>query len=111
MPAYAHRSLAMCVPATGEVVGLCGVVESPVPGFGTIWMCATTAISRHRLELLRHARQWIDHLLTSYERVGNMVDNRNKLHVRWLQMLGFRFTGIAIVGPESIPFIIFERTR
>jgi hypothetical protein len=102
-------AFAMVAPGTGEVLGLCGAKQSPLDNFGTVWMLCTDNVTKHRHELIRRARTWLDTL--PYERVGNIVDARNKLHIRWLALLGFRFTGALISGPWSLPFIQFERTK
>lgn len=109
--AVAQGALAMVVPETGEVIGLCGVDKCSLADFGLIWMCATTALSDHRHAFLRHAKALISAAHIHFPRIGNMVDARNTLHVRWLALLGFQFTGAALLGPLNVPFLTFERSR
>lgn len=113
LPLSASRwgALTMVVPSSGEVLGLCGAhPSSGIEGFGIVWMLATTAISHNRMVFIRHARQWIELLHQHYPRLGNHVDGRNVLHIRWLQLLGFKLTGVVTLGPQSLPFVTFERS-
>lgn len=98
------------IAPTGEVVGLCGVVPTAIPGYGNVWMCATPTIQRYPRLLVRAAATWLAKKHRRYPRMGNIVDARNTLHVRWLSALGFKFTTVIIHGPQSLPFIQFERS-
>lgn len=101
---------AMIAP-TGEVVGLCGVDPSAIDGFGNVWMIGTPRISAFRHEFLRAAREWLARRHREYPRLGNLVDARNTVHIRWLALLGFRFTHVVSqYGAGGLPFIQFERS-
>ena len=103
-------ALAMIAP-DGNVAGLCGIHPTLIPDYASVWMVATNAITRHRHLMLASAAAWLDEQHLQFPRIGNMVDARNALHVRWLATLGFRFTAVHRAGPQSLPFITFERTR
>jgi len=102
-------ALTMIAPATGDILGLCGVHGCAVPGFGVIWMVCTEAVTRHRRVVLKHCATTIEGWHRHYPRLGNMVDSRNTLHIKWLGLMGFKFTGAAVIGPHSVPFITFEK--
>jgi hypothetical protein len=59
---------------------------------GIIWMVATRSITGHALSILREASMWIDSWKARYGVLANYVELRNELHIRWLTILGARFT-------------------
>jgi hypothetical protein len=97
------------VAPDGEVIALCGVVATPTPGVGSVWMVGTKAISRHRTRFLREGRKWLDVKFSDYRCLGNFVDARNELHIRWLKHLGFTFADPIPYGPFGLPFIPFYK--
>ena len=94
--------LAMVVPETGEVIGLCGVRPSSlIPEAGLIWMCGTVNLRHHRVAFTRFARHWVRTFKGKYSVLHNAVWSGNKMHVAWLNAIGFRF--LAPHG-DFIPF-------
>lgn len=97
----------------GEPVGMFGV--SPVdqhPYFGIVWMVTTPEITDYRRELIRLAPIWLDRMHSLYPLLGNHVDARNTLHVRWLRRMGFSFLRtLPTFGVERRPFHEFARLR
>lgn len=90
---------------TGAPVFIVGVVEP-----GIIWLLATDGILKHKRALHKLAplvlKQW--HL--RWPRMGNIVDARNTIHIRWLKAMGFQFGEPIIAGVAQIPFLPFHRT-
>ena len=82
--------------------GIFGVV--PVePGVGAVWLVGTDAITHGRWSFLRESRQWLDLLF-------NYVDERNTVHLRWIEWLGFTFVARHTkYGYEQRPFLEFVR--
>jgi hypothetical protein len=109
LPAVAGLAEAIVAP-DGEVIGLCGVMPTPIPGNGTVWMLGTTSVAKYSKLFIRAGKVWLEQKHQRYARLGNVVDARNMLHVRWLAAMGFKFTQVIIHGPQSLPFIQFERT-
>ncbi|MCV6545692.1 MAG: hypothetical protein OIF56_00140 [Cohaesibacter sp.] len=79
---------------TGRVDGVPAVMF----GVGTInllyrigapWLLGTEAVERHSLVFLRHSMLWKSHLLSLYDELHNVVDDRNDVSKRWLVWLGF----------------------
>ena len=71
------------------------------------WMLGTDVIKKHPIAFLRQSlrilKGWKDRPMT------NVVDGRNKLHVRWLVWLGFTFHElIPEYGAQRLPFWRFE---
>lgn len=80
------------------------------PGFGAVWMLGTHELKDIRWLFLRESRRWLSVLGDGYELLGNVVDARNHLHIRWLQWLGFSFVQlIPAFGKERRPFYEFCR--
>lgn len=77
--------------ASGEVVALFGVAPGETPDMGSVWLLGSDALATHRFTFLRHSREWLKVLFSSYRLLGNIVDARNTLHVQWLRWLGFKF--------------------
>lgn len=97
----------------GVPQGMFGV--SPVdqhPYFGIVWMATSPEIVKHRKALVRLAPQWLAHLHDLYPLLGNHIDARNELHVRWLKRMGFSFLRtLPDFGAERRPFHEFARLR
>lgn len=96
-------------PDRYTVIGLCGVVASHLPGWGNVWMLGTPDISKCATQFIRESKKWLAEKHKVYPHMGNIVDARNTLHVRWLSLLGFKFTRVFPHGPYGLPFIQFER--
>lgn len=97
----------------GKPLCLYGVVPESLPGdpeqFGRIWMLGTPLIEEMGIGFLRVSRGWVDKLMERYDGVGNAVDTRNEVHIKWLLWVGFEFLPAVPMGPFSLPFIPFYR--
>lgn len=83
-------------------VFIVGVVEP-----GIIWLLGSDAIHHHKRALHRLA----GHVLTKWHErwptLGNIVDARNTIHIRWLKSMGFQFGEPVIAGVARLPFLPF----
>lgn len=103
------KHLTLLAP-TGEPVGLCGVVPSPMDGAGVVWMVATTAILNHQMTFLRQSKSALRFLGEGYDVLFNCVDARNLVHIKWLKWMGFTFINKhEHYGAEGRPFYEFVR--
>ncbi len=95
----------------GCVVGMFGVVTvQQSPRVGAIWMLASPKLLKHRFQFIRESRQWVEALQAHYDILGNVVDERNLVHIRWLQWCGFHFINHhPKYGYEQRPFLEFVR--
>ena len=95
----------------GQVLALFGV--SPYPGiaaFGVVWMLGSDALVARRAMFLRTAKFCIAQLHRRYPMLGNVIDARNTVHIRWLQWMGFEMLQrVECFGVEQRPFIAFRR--
>lgn len=99
------------ISASGEVVGLFGVM--PVgQRSGRVWLVGSDELTTNplRKQFIRESRLYLRNLQNHYPLLFNVIDERNKLHVRWLQWLGFTFINrIPAYGREQRPFLEFVR--
>nr|WP_145994468.1 hypothetical protein [Mesorhizobium loti] len=97
--------------ADGTVEGLFGV-DPQDKAFGIVWMVTSPAIFKHRKELVKLAPKWLTRLHKVRPLIGNYIDARNTIHVRWLKRLGFSFLKTDHdYGFERRPFHQFARLR
>jgi hypothetical protein len=74
-------------------------IDKPIAIFGSgdmedvgyVWMLGSNDIKRIRYEFIRHCKDWLAKLLERYSIVYNVIDVRNKVHMRWLKFMGFEF--------------------
>ncbi len=96
-----------------RILGMFGAVSvSDTPRLGVVWMLASPKILNHRRRFAKESRQWIEALQTHYDILANVVDERNAVHIRWLQWCGFTFINRhPEYGVEKLPFIEFVRIK
>jgi hypothetical protein len=94
-----------------RVVGIFGVVEHE--GNGIIWMVASDLLvtKTHAKKFIKQTKQWVDILNDKYPLLFNVVDKRNKVHLRWLQWSGFTLIKEKPWGKFDLPFIEFARIK
>jgi hypothetical protein len=82
---------------------------------GGVWLLGTDALvkdSKTRMGFLRQARAAVDQVQEEYPVLANCVDARNKVHVRWLQWMGFTIIKEhPNYGAEGRAFLEFVRMR
>ena len=71
---------------------------------GAPWLLGTDGVKTHYRVFLRSSLLWKSHLLSNYDELMNMVDDRNDVSKRWLSWLGFTLEQPVIAGVEQIPF-------
>ena len=95
------RSVYFTVP-NGEVAGLAGVALD-----GQIWMLCTPAIHRYPVTFARESKRFVE--ARREKLLYNIVDYRNKVHLKLLKFLGFKFLRKLQYGPNNLNFIEFCR--
>ena len=88
----------------GKTAGMAGVGEE-----GDIWMLCTPEIHRYPITFAREAKRYVDSRTEPL--LWNIVDSRNKAHLRLLKFLGFKFLRKLKHGPNNVTFIEFCRVR
>ena len=100
-----YSKLGDCVYFTvpnGETAGIAGVNEN-----GSIWMLCTPAIHKYPLTFARESKRFIDSRPEPL--LWNIVDKRNKAHLKLLKFLGFKFLREVTHGPNNLTFIEFVK--
>jgi len=92
---------------SGAVVGMFGVVGEG--DYGRVWLLGsdelvTGALSR---QFIRECRRYLHVMARPYQRIGNVIDERNTVHIRWLKWLGFTFINREKRGIEDRFFLEF----
>ena len=110
-----HDSMVCRVICTDDdvPVGIFGVVQGTTREVGIIWMVATNALHVPSIarDFLRKCKAVVETLNVAWPVLTNVIDARNKLHLKWLQWCGFRMTKeFPQWGAEQRPFTLFERT-
>ena len=88
----------------GKTAGMAGVGDK-----GDIWMLCTPDIHRYPITFAREAKRYVDSRTEPL--LWNIVDSRNKMHLKLLKFLGFKFLRKLKHGPNNITFIEFCRVH
>ena len=86
----------------GELAGIAGVHDK-----GQIWMLCTPAILKYPVTFAREAKRYVDS--RQEKLLWNIVDKRNKVHIKLLRFLGFKFLRELKHGPNNLSFMEFCR--
>ena len=89
---------------SGKIAGMAGVGQQ-----GDIWMLCTPVIYEKPILFAREAKRYVDSRTEPL--LWNIVDSRNKAHLRLLKFLGFKFLRKLKHGPNNVTFIEFCRVR
>lgn len=96
------NSIYFTVP-NGKTAGMAGVDQS------SIWMLCTPEVERYPHLFVREAKRYIESRPDKL--LWNIVDKRNKVHLKLLKFLGFTFLREITHGPNNLTFIEFCRVR
>lgn len=79
---------------------------------GIIWLLGANGLMRHRYEFLRKSHYWVDYMQSKIPLAYNIVYEKNVVHIKWLQWLGFKLIKRhSNFGYRQVPFIEFVRLR
>ena len=90
------------VTPNGKTAGMGGINKG-----GLIWMLCTPEIHKYPIAFIKEAKRYLE---SSKEPMTyNIVDARNKVHLRLLKYLGYKFLQKISYGPNNLSFIEFCR--
>lgn len=89
---------------SGKIAGMAGVGKQ-----GDIWMLCTPVIHEKPILFAREAKRYVDNRTEPL--LWNKVDYRNKVHLKLLKFLGFKFLRKFEWGPNNVTFIEFCRVH
>tara|TARA_B100001027_G_scaffold144808_1_gene101051 strand:- start:547 stop:993 length:447 start_codon:yes stop_codon:yes gene_type:complete len=101
---YQNCDSAYFVVPNGDIAGMAGVHSN-----GQIWMLCTPAIYDYPHTFAREALRYVKR--REEKLLWNIVDERNKVHLKLLKFLGFKFLRRLKHGPNNLSFIEFCRVR
>ena len=84
----------------GKTAGMAGIEDD-----GTVWMLCTPVIHQYPIAFVKGAKEFIDGRSIPF--IHNIVDARNKVHLKLLKFLGFKFLEEIPYGPNKLTFIKF----
>lgn len=80
-------------------------------GDGVPWMMASDLLLQVKREFVKECRRAVDAMLQRYGHLENWVWAGNKVHIYWLQWLGFTILPAQPFGIDGEPFHRFYLTR
>ena len=86
----------------GKTAGMAGVSDD-----GGIWMLCTPAINDYPITFAREAKRYVDR--QPHKLLWNILDKRNRVHLKLLRFLGFKFLREFKHGPNQLTFIEFAK--
>jgi hypothetical protein len=97
----------------GSTIGLFGVVTTQqTPRVGAVWLLASPKLLKYSRRLARESWRWVETFQQNYDVLFNLVDERNTVHIRWIQWCGFTFINRhPALGAEQQPFLEFVRMK
>jgi hypothetical protein len=90
----------------GELSGFAGVVDEG-DGIGRVWMLTTPAVETMPILFFKEAKKWLEGL--NYQMLHNIMDPRNRMHLKLLHMLGFKRLCYVPVGPKRLTYVEFAK--
>lgn len=98
------------VRVDNEIAGMFGISNYNQPkGFASIWFLGSDKTKTIPRDWLVLGKKYIKEFLTTYDLIGGWIDSRQKLHIRWLQAMGFSFAGSQYVNRQR--FIQFFKVK
>ncbi len=84
----------------GEIAAMGGVHSN-----GLIWMLTTPTVQKYPLTFSRECQRMLE--IRPEKLLWNIADKRNKIHLKLLKFLGFKFLREVTYGPNNLKFIEF----
>ena len=98
----------------GKVVAMFGISQCSMLGakdVGVPWLLGGDGLEHNGKVLLRVSRHFINEASRQFEMLGNFVDARHTVAIRWLEWLGFTMERAKPYGFAGLPFHRFELRR
>lgn len=89
-----------------KIIFIFGVCEGGVP-----WMMASDLLLQVKREFIKECRRFVDAMLQRYGSLENWVWAGNKVHIYWLEWLGFTIEPAQPFGIDGEPFHRFYLKR
>lgn len=107
---FIYSNRCYTVRVDNEIAGMFGISNYNQPkGFASIWFLGSDKMKTIPREWLILGKKYIKEFLTTYDLIGGWIDSRQKLHIRWLQAMGFSFAASQYVNRQR--FIQFFKVK
>lgn len=96
----------------GEIIGMFGcavMIESPK--IGVPWLLASDKLPKITKEFLPQSKEWIERLHNKHDLLYNHVFMENKISIRWLKWMGFKFLEAELFGTYPAMFYPFVKLK
>lgn len=106
---FCESSLCLTIVHNDQPIGMCGVrADDHYPELGYVWLLATPDLPKITRDFVRQTPAVLAQFHKRYPVLTNLVDERNAVHIRWLQRVGFTFINRhPQAGFEQRPFLEF----
>lgn len=78
---------------------------------GCPWMMASDLLLQVKRDFIKECRRFVDAMLDRYSQLENWVWSGNKIHIYWLEWLGFKMEPPVPFGINGEPFHRFHLKR
>lgn len=85
------------IDSRGVVVAMYGVSFAE-EGVGRVWMLGSKGLLKISRAFLKGSKGEVAAMYKLYPQMGNIIDSRNELHIRWIRWLGFKLLGEVMVN-------------
>ena len=107
---FIYSNKCYTVRVNNEIAGMFGISDYLQPkGFGNIWFLGSDKMKTIPRDWLVLGRKYIKEFLTEYDILNGFIDSRQKLHIKWLQTMGFSFGASQYINRQR--FIQFFKVK
>ena len=94
-----------------KIVGMFGVSKLR-DAIGSPWLLGSNLLTKYPYSFQKKSKEYLENFMTDFKILFNYIDKRNTISIRWLKMLGFKFTNlITEYGYQQKPFYEFIKVR
>lgn len=95
----------------GEVIGMfgCGTVHNT--RIGVPWLLASDKLPKITKQFLPQSKEWIESLHDRHDMLFNYVHAENRISIRWLKWMGFKFLPKTLYGTNPDDFYPFIKIK
>ncbi|WP_257284561.1 phage protein Gp13 family protein [Endozoicomonas sp. SESOKO1] len=91
MSSFNVSHIAYALTLEDELIGIQGLAKGLNDKHGAIWAMGSERTKEVPRDIVRLGFEFTNECLGHYPAVGNMVYCNNKLHIRWLKLIGYTF--------------------
>ena len=89
-----------------QIIGMYGISKH-----GIIWFLGTDEMENNPFYFVREGKKVINKWLKTHKTLWNIVDSRNRTHIKWLEVIGAKFNKHRYLIINGVRFYPFSITR